>query len=227
MIPTRPALAAAALFVLSGAGHGLWTGRWTGPVAPAGTVARIDQIPLTVGAWQGQPAGALDPKILARAGISGSLTRRYVNRRDGREMSVLLVYGPPGPVAVHPPEICMAGAGYEATAATGKARARYGSPSQAAAFKATTFRKPGPAGPLYMNVFWSWGAGGSWTTPDYPRLAFAPQPVLYKLYVSRQATRGDEPLENDPCLGFLQELLPALETPLFPDQRPATQDHRS
>ena len=215
MTPTRSVLAAAALLILSGVGHGLWTGRWQESVALAGAVDRFDRIPLTIGDWQGQPATALDPKILARAGFSGSLARHYVNRRDGSQVSVLLVCGPPGPISLHPPEICMAGAGFEAMAATGKVLARYGSPAQTAEFWAATFRKPGPSGPTHVNVFWSWGATGTWTVPDYPRLAFGAHPVLYKLYVSRQAAQDDEPLESDPCLGFIRGLLPTLETSLF------------
>src|SRR5207249_251268 len=93
--PTRPALAAAALLILSGVSHGLWTGRWQESGVLDRAVARLDRIPLTVGDWQGQTAAAVDPKILARADISGSVTRHYVNRRDGSEVSVLLVCGRP------------------------------------------------------------------------------------------------------------------------------------
>lgn len=222
MAPTKPVLVAAAIVLLSGVGHGLWTGRWKEPAALAGAVDRLEGIPLTLGDWQGQTADALDPKILARAGFSGALTRRYVNRRDGSEAMVLLVCGPPGPIAVHSPEICMAGAGYEAMAATDTLRARYGAPARDAQFKAAAFRRPGPALSARLIVFWSWSATGTWATPDYPRLAFASHPVLYKLYVSHQTTRDDGPLASDPCLGLLQGLLPALEASLFSDRRPAT-----
>jgi hypothetical protein len=215
MTRTLPVLTATALLILSGIGHGLWTGRWTESVALERAVGRLDRIPWTLGDWEGQQVAPLDPKVMTLAGFSGSLSRQYVNRRDGGVVSVVLVCGPPGPVATHPPEICMTGAGYEAMAATGKVLARYGTPAHAAEFKAVTFRKTGPVGSMPVNVFWSWSATGSWTAPDYPRLAFARHPVLYKLYVSRLMTRDDESLESDPSLGFLRELLPVLETSLF------------
>jgi hypothetical protein len=215
MTRTAPVLAATALLILSGVGHGLWTGRWTDSVALKHAVDRLDRVPVTLGDWQGQESVPLDPKVMVLAGFSGCLSRHYVNRRDGSEVSVMLVCGPPGPVATHPPEICMTGAGYEATSATGKVVARYGASAQAAEFKAVAFLKQGPTRSPPLDVFWSWSATGTWTAPDYPRLAFARHPVLYKLYVSHQRTRDDEPLEGDPSLGFLRELLPALETSLF------------
>jgi hypothetical protein len=215
MARTLSALAAVAIVLLSGVGHGLWTGRWTESVALERAVARLDRVPATVGDWRSQQAAALDPKVMQMAGFSGSLTRRYVNRHDGSQVAIVLVCGPPGPIATHPPEICMTGAGYEATAATAKVLAPYGSPGRAAEFKAVAFRKQGPTGSTPLNVFWSWGAKGSWTAPDYPRLTFARQPVLYKLYVSHQTARNEESLQGDPSLGFLRELLPALETSLF------------
>ena len=42
--------------------------------------------------------------------------------------------------------------------------------------------------------------------------------MLYKLYVARRLTRIDEPLDKDPALDFLNQLVPAfrncLTTPL-------------
>lgn len=227
MSRTWPILTAAAILLLSGAGHGLWTGRWRESDEVVRAVAQLDRLPLTLGDWQGRPAAATDPKILARAGISGCLSRHYVNRRDGSMMSVMLMCGPPGPIATHPPEICMMGAGFEATSTTGKVLASSGAAAQAAEFKAVTFRKPGPTNPMYLNLFWSWNALGAWTTPDYPRLAFAPHPVLYKLYVSRQTTQDGRRLQDDPCLGFLKVLLPAIETSLFSGHRPAARAPRA
>jgi hypothetical protein len=215
MTRTPPVLAAATILILSGFGHGLWTGRWTESAALERAVHRLDRIPLTLGDWQGQQDVPLDPKVMILADFSGSLSRHYVNRRDGSGVAVVLVCGPPGPVATHPPEICMTGAGYEATSATGKIFADYGSPTRAAEFKAVAFLKQGPTRSPPLNVFWSWSATGTWTAPDYPRLAFARHPVLYKLYVSHQTTRDGEPLKGDPSLEFLRELLPALETALF------------
>jgi hypothetical protein len=46
-------------------------------------------------------------------------------------------------------------------------------------------------------VFYGWSANGAWEASDHPRLAFASNPVLFKLYVIRELAVPYEPLEGD------------------------------
>src|SRR5262245_13740506 len=99
----------------SGAAAGLWTGRWGSTQALREAAARLDRVPLTLGdAWDGHP-GELSDREIRIAELEGYLQRRYVHRRTGNIVSVLLVCGRPGPISVHVPEVCYAGAGFEAT----------------------------------------------------------------------------------------------------------------
>src|SRR5947209_18409507 len=98
-----PFLTAVAALVACGVVHGLWTDRWARAPEPAAAAARLDALPLTLGDWDGE-ALPVEPGSLGA--VSGYLYRQYVNRRNGDEVSVFLVCGRPGPVAIHTPDVC-------------------------------------------------------------------------------------------------------------------------
>jgi hypothetical protein len=199
-----------AVVVSSGAAQGLWTNRWSSPAALQRATARLADLPATVGDWDGQP-GELDARQLAVAEVSGHSLRRYVNRRSGAVVSVLLVCGRPGPVSVHSPEVCYRGIGFD----TAGPRVRQAAPG--GDLWAVRFHKPAGATPEeHLRVLYSWNADGRWVAADNPRTAFARQPALYKLLVIRPMARGDEPLEEDPAVEFLRLFLPAVQQTLFP-----------
>ncbi|MHC5541236.1 exosortase-associated EpsI family protein, partial [Singulisphaera rosea] len=70
-----------------------------------------EALPMEIGPWLGREAHA-DAKELARAGLTGHVSRRYVNRATGAEILILLMWGPTGPLSVHTPDLCFGGAGY-------------------------------------------------------------------------------------------------------------------
>jgi hypothetical protein len=205
MLPIWAALVAV---LLAGMVHAIWTDRWgTGGADPL-AAARLAAVPLIVGDWVGEPL-EIDQRQLTRAEINHHLLRRYVNRRTGREVSVLLVSGRGGPIAVHTPEICFAGSGYELVARP----VRYTLPgsSPAPEFWTATFRKGGPVAE-HLRIYWAWNAAGTWQAPENARLALARFPTVYKLYVMRStAGRPDEGTDADPTPEFLKVLLPAMQ----------------
>jgi hypothetical protein len=136
--------------------------------------------------------------------------RRYVHRRTGQAVDLLLVCGRAGPTSVHTPDVCYRGSGYDEV---GEAT-RYAAPG-GGAFWVRRFQKPGPA-PAPLRVIYGWNATGAWEAPDSPRTAFAGRAALYKLYVIREMARTDEPLEEDPAVDFLRAALPPLGAALFP-----------
>src|SRR4051794_25685739 len=92
-----PLLTVLTVVVLSGIVHGLWTDRWVPGEEPERAAARLADVPLTLGDWDGR-AGQLDARHVEVAELSGYLLREYVHRRTGNVVSVLLVCGRPGPV---------------------------------------------------------------------------------------------------------------------------------
>ncbi len=73
--------------------------------------------------------------------------------------------------------------------------------------------------PDCLRTFWSWNVQGDWRVAGNPRLAFAGQKVLHKLYLIRRLSGPDEPLDGDPCLDLMKSLLPELQKELFAGPR--------
>jgi hypothetical protein len=114
MLRTLPLVTAVVLLALAGLVHGIWSDRWHTAPPMQDALDRLDAVPLAVGDWHGQ-ALATDDQQRVQAEAAGCLYRRYEGP-TGTAVSILLVCGRPGPVSVHPPEVCFRGAGYEPTA---------------------------------------------------------------------------------------------------------------
>jgi hypothetical protein len=195
----------------SGAAHGLWSGRWNVLDGSAQAAARLGHVPMTVGDWDGR-AGAFDERQMKMAQLSGAHLCEYVNRRTGSVVSSLLVCGRPGPVSVHPPELCYTGIGYELIGAP----SRFRDPSLAGMeLWVCDFHKPRAATPDRLRIFYAWSANGTWSAPESPRLTFFREPALYKLYVTRRLLQAEEPLVDDPAVDFLKVFVPQLQKSVF------------
>jgi hypothetical protein len=202
---SRPVVVALALSTVIGSGlvHGYWTGRWESAEAAAASAVLLRQLPLSLGDWQGLDLPT-NPRDVGK--VSAYLYRRYVNQRTGAAVAVILACGRPGPVSIHTPDVCYVASGYRS--AEGQLFTPLLDPSlPRAEFKTAHFVKTKSAGQTHVRVFWAWNAGGTWTVPDNPRLAFAGHPVLYKLHMAREMPNGNDPLEEDPSVDLLRRLL--------------------
>jgi hypothetical protein len=197
----------------SGAIAGLWGGRWGSSASVRQAAARLEQVPLPLGANWDVQEDALSDREVAVAELDGYLYRHYLHRRSGARVTALLVCGRPGPVSVHTPEVCYAGAGYVQTSAERTHEVEAGPAHQ---FQVRDFRLGNVATPTMLRVFMTWGYKGQWSVPARPRWAFADKPYLYKLYVIRSLVRPHEPLERDPAVDLIKELMPVLQESLFP-----------
>jgi hypothetical protein len=204
-----------AMLIASGLAHGLITERWSEPPDPQAQVAAFSRIPMVIDDWDGRSVDAQEDQ-LPQEQVGSALLRRYVNRLDGSAVMVFLSSGRPGPmVAAHLPESCYPGAGYHLVAPQAKRSILSGPSSPRAQFWVANFSKTERAVPVHLRVFWAWSGSGNWETPDHPRLAFAHYHKLYKLYVIRSLLKPEEPLENDPAIGFMKIFLPELDKALF------------
>ncbi len=203
--------AALSAVIVSGLVHGVWTGRWELTDEPAASAARLQSVARELDDWQGHVDEA-DVKQLG--GISGYLSRRYTNRSNGSVVTVFLVCGRPGPVSIHPPDVCYRASGYQVSAPT-----KYTAPADDSAppaeFRTALMVKARSADRTHLRVFWSWNATGTWMVPDDPRMTFAPYPALFKLYLIREMSNPDEPVPDDACIDLMRQLLPELQRRLF------------
>ena len=207
-----PTLIVLSVILLCGVIDGLWMHRWTAAHELNAASARLTKVPMTLGDWEGS-AQELNPRELAIAEASGYLRRRYVNRRTGSTVTLLILCGHAGPLSVHLPDTCYSGAGFEETGERSKYREAGPPPAE---FWVYRFQKRDAAVPEQLRLFCSWAAAGGWRAADAPRAEFAHLPFLYKMYILRPLSRADEPLTDDSAVDFIHVLLPELEKSLFP-----------
>lgn len=200
-----------AVLIFSGIVQGLWTDRWSDRSDLIAAAARLDRFPLTLGEWQGTDYEQTADKTSAMAGV---LSRRYVHPSTGNVVSIYIGCGRPGPVSVHTPDVCYAGSGYQIERPTAFA-VPPGPDMPKGELWTARFVKEKADSRSNLRLFWSWHTAGGWKVADNPRLAFAGEKQLYKLYVIREMATADEPIDTDPCIEFMRVLLPALEATQF------------
>jgi hypothetical protein len=74
-----------------------------------------------------------------------------------------------------------------------------------------SFAKQDALVPLKMRVFWTWRADNRWTVSNNPRMEFARQPVLYKMYITHEMPGFDERQDDAMCAEFMDVLFPELD----------------
>ncbi len=173
---------------------------------------RVALVPMVIGDWQGHDE-EVDRASFEQAGAKGYWTRTYVNARTNESVLVILMCGRAGKMAVHTPEVCYHGAGYELheepTACALK---------ESGSFWTAQFTKKATV-PTHLRLYWAWNAHGAWEASAAARWQFRGEPFLYKLYVSRDISRqpGVAP-GADMAAQFMRELLPVLDRTLFPKE---------
>lgn len=204
----------AAALVMIGAGlvHGGWTSRWKPSNAVAERAERIHALPVRIGDWTAEERPLSEAERVL-AGAVGCLSRQYRNGATGEVVTMLLICGLPGDVAVHTPEVCYAGGGYEVSRPAPATIPRSGPTEPAGFFTATAAR--GGTSPSRLRILWSWNDGEGWQAPNEPRWTFAAAPVLSKLYVVREASDPEPADGRDFSLEVLDVLLPVLDRDVF------------
>jgi hypothetical protein len=216
MFRPAPVFTALVLVAFAGLAHGLATSRWHRSAALERALARVADVPLRIGSWQGH-ALPTDPEVFAQARAEAYWMRRYQETGTARAVTVILMCGRPGPLAVHTPDVCYRGAGYEMAGSAASLDVSLKDGTKGQLWTAVFSKEQGMAGGQ-LRLFWMWNADGQWQAPASPRMAFAGRSALYKLYVVRELA-GAEPLSADPTLDFIGQLLPALNGALFPPDK--------
>jgi hypothetical protein len=197
--------------------HGMSTDRWGPSGQLEAAVAAMTRVPSQFGDWVGEDVPH-DPAEWASAGIRGAVYRRYKNPRTGELVTVLMVCGRGGPICVHTPDVCYAGAGYRQLTDETRKGVETGDGSKDE-FKVARFAKPGAVVPTQLEIYWGWSRDGvNWVAPDNPRLSLARLPALYKLYVIREFVPGPRADAANACESFLRRALPTVRQALPTDR---------
>jgi hypothetical protein len=213
MFRPAPVLTALALLAASGLAHGLVTSRWQRSEALDAALARVPLVPREVGGWHAYDLES-DPEVFAQARADAYWVRRYEDPSRQASVTVILMCGRSGPLAVHTPDVCYRGTGYDMVGSAEQVEVPLPGAGAARLWTAR-FRKEQPTGGAELRLFWGWSADGAWLAPSAPRLTFAGRPALYKLYVIDEVPPGGGRAGGDQAVGFLPRLLPALSRALF------------
>lgn len=214
MIPT---ILAVLMLVGSGYVHGIWTGRWQQGDPASEAAKRLDRFPMVIGDWEAT-TGEISEAEQKLAGLSGYLLRHFRHRHSGNQVTVLLMCGASGPVAVHPPTACYSGAGYQQIGVQEKHFLTITAPDDSTVrhvFETAEFSLPRQFSPTHPRIYWAWTTNGAWQVPENPRLTFGGAPVLFKLYITWETSGTLQSDQASPPETFLPLLIPALSDSVF------------
>lgn len=208
-------ITSAVLLFATGVVHGFWTDRWINDNRLSTAAEQLASIPLQIGEWQGKE---VESKTAQRVpGVTGSVQRSYFNRRLGVTVVLALVNGRPGPIATHTPEACYGASGYQVDRPT---TIRLDTKDVPAQFWTSDASRTTVSEETKLRICWGWNGGDGWAAASDARLQFPRYryPVLHKLYVLREltgSTAKSGTAKDEPCVAFLEALVPVLEQSLF------------
>lgn len=189
--------------------HGVWSRRWRDPADITAAAQSVEEFPHQFGDWKQHGDEEKMPEEAVRElQCAGYFNRHYVNQKLGRDVTVMLMVGPSGPLIRHPPEICYGSRAntllqdpVDVKLATSDARNHV--------FRFLRYKNSGAVSGEF-SVCYGWTADGTWDVPDYPRIRYGGAPLLYKVQVlTTDAVPKDGSLPVATAQ-FLNEFLPLL-----------------
>lgn len=217
MLKPIPVMTAFAMLIASSLVPALWSGPQHDPVLLEEAAGRVLQVPFDFDGWEGK-AVPFDPEEFKQAGAMSYWARQYTRR--GQTVNVLLMCGKAGRMAVHTPEFCYQGLGYEVVSAPQRFDIGLrGAAGVKAEFWTARFNKPlGVSSDL--RLFWAWNDGTGWQAPSSPRWQFRRAGFLYKLYIVHP-TNAQQMLNDELGAEFLPRFLPVVDRVLFAPVAPS------
>ena len=95
-----------ALTACSGLVHGMLDGRWSSSEDLVARGNQLQNVPESCGNWVEVEKSQLEDKSAEVLRVYGSTVRSYRHQSTGSTVTVAVLFGPRGPIAVHTPEIC-------------------------------------------------------------------------------------------------------------------------
>ena len=203
------------LIAIGGAAQGWMTYRWTANTAVADAVSRLDQIPMQVGDWTATDLRLTDNEV--RVGrIDGYIKRAYVNQATGAQVHLLLMCGQAGPIALHPPTVCFSGQGYRVVGRQTQTSIADGNSTsvQQYEFHQADFGNAAIDDATLTRLYWAWSTDGAWESAANPRVDYAGEAVLFKLYVSEQWLPTGDTKDTGSGRLFMEQMLPVIRNAL-------------
>jgi hypothetical protein len=209
-VSVKTTIALTMILVATAFAHGRMTDRWGVPASVSQAAVQLNRLPVEIMGW-GSTSREISARLLTAASAENIIDREYQSP-DGDRVRVMLVCGRPGPVSRHPPTVCFTSSGLKQTSAVSVVEVPAGGDRSAARFSHCLFGADETRSQI--STLWSFTANGrDWPLPDNPRLAFAGQGWLVKLYVIADKTDEEDILAERNK--FTAQLLTELQTILL------------
>jgi hypothetical protein len=196
---------ALAVVLASGALYGKYAQRWGPPADLLVAASAVAGLPDRVGAWDRIEDVPMEQSTLEMLECAGYINRKYQHRATGQVINLSVIVGPPGPIAVHTPEICFSSRAYEQQSAR-TAVELVGREDVRHSFWRLDFKSRNVLA-VGLRVYYAWSRGEAWVAAKSPRYEFAAAPGLYKLQLAAPVAPGLESEQTDPGKEFLQDLV--------------------
>jgi hypothetical protein len=199
------------LTLTGGVLYGSYLQRWDAPAELTASAAELAKFPREIGRWTAVEDMPIQDFALQMLESAGYVHRRYVNRDSGQSIRLVVIVGPPGPTAVHTPEICFSSRAYDIANERTKMFVE-SSTGQKHSFWSVDFttRNAFADG---LRVYYAWSRGDSWEAADYPRFELAGGPLLYKIQLATYVSPYLGEDAPDAGRQFLDEFLQSAWTP--------------
>ncbi len=194
-------LCAIGLVGLGGWIHGELANRWGVGTDVIALGERLRQVPLELGAWRAHADEELSESTLSLLECKGYLKRSYVHQGTGEVVSVAVMFGPKGPIAVHTPEICYSSRDVQQNEKRQAVAMDYDG-KENHFWKLSFLKNTLDKGKL--SVMYAWSDGGAWQASEAPR--FWRTNYLYKIQTAAQGLGVKEASTNEFFRVFLPEL---------------------
>jgi Protein of unknown function (DUF3485) len=193
--------------------HGRMTNSWK--ISPTSRIAgeRLKAaLPEDFGNWRFDHKNEFPPEVLSILEHPAYFSRVYQHVQTGDTITIAVIAGQPGPVAVHTPEICYSARDY----AISGTRAKY--EVVAADGRSHSFWKLAldsrHADGMPLEVVYGWSTGTQWEATERPRYSFGGSSHLYKLQLAAAVPAQRNATEFNPVEDFLTGFLSQLQSKL-------------
>lgn len=185
--------------------YGHYSQRWGPPADLVAAGSHLESFPRQIGKWQLVEEFPMGDSTLEMLECAGYVNRRYVSQETGKTVNIAVIVGPPGPTAVHTPEICYSSRAYELQDQRRVVVIDSDADGEHSFWNVNFKTRDVLADELC--VYYAWSRGERWEASKSPRVEFAAAPLLYKMQISGFVTPATRTVDSDPCHQFLDDLL--------------------
>jgi hypothetical protein len=164
--------------------------------------------------WKWVSTTKMTPTVIETLECQGYINASFTNSEiPGLQINGFIILGPPGPVAVHTPEICYSSKDYAINDERERIRIFPKGPREDE-FWGLTLRSKDVNEDM-LRVYYAWANYGPWTAPDIPRITYGGGSKLYKMQLAVKLPADAKLEQGDACQDFLRAFLPVVNAQLF------------